>query len=50
MPPEELAIREINIGTYAFDAAELFAALDQVGTEHGEIYLPGVLPVLREKA
>ncbi len=47
--PEELAIREINIGTYAFDASELFAALDQVGTEHGEIYLPGALAVLRER-
>ncbi len=49
VPAEELAIREINIGTYAFDAARLFAALDQVGTEHGEIYLPGALPVLREQ-
>ena len=49
VPPGELAIREINIGTYAFDAGELFAALDRVDTEHGEIYLPGALPVLREK-
>ena len=49
VPPEQLAIREINIGTYAFDAAELFTALDEVGTEHGEIYLPGALPVLRER-
>ena len=30
VPPEHLAIREINIGTYAFDAAELWAALDEV--------------------
>ena len=28
---EELAIGEINIGTYAFDASELCAALDAVG-------------------
>ena len=28
---EELAIREINIGTYAFDAPELWRALDEVG-------------------
>ena len=49
VPAEELAIREINIGTYAFDAAQLFDALDQVGTEHGEIYLPGALPVLRDQ-
>ncbi len=47
--PEDLAIREINIGTYAFDASELFTALDQVGTEHGEIYLPGALAALREQ-
>jgi bifunctional UDP-N-acetylglucosamine pyrophosphorylase/glucosamine-1-phosphate N-acetyltransferase len=47
--PEHLAIREINIGTYAFDAADLWAALAEVGTEHGEIYLTGVLPVLRER-
>ncbi len=43
---EELAIREINIGTYVFAAAELWTALDQVGLEHCERYLPGVLPVL----
>ncbi len=49
VPAGELAIREINIGTYAFDASELFTALDQVETEHGEIYLPGVLPVLRAR-
>ena len=28
--PEELAIREVNLGTYAFDAATLFEALDEV--------------------
>jgi len=49
VPPDQLAIREINIGTYAFDASELFTALDEVGAEHAEIYLPGALPVLRER-
>ena len=45
--PEELAVREVNLGTYAFDAAALFAALQEVELEHGERYLPGVLPLLR---
>ena len=48
VPPEELAIREINIGAYAFDAPALLDALDQVGEEHGERYLTGVIPILRE--
>ena len=30
---EELAVREINLGTYVFDADTLFEALDQVGLE-----------------
>ena len=30
VPEEELAIGEINIGTYAFEAAELWSALDAV--------------------
>src|SRR6185312_8641903 len=46
---EELAIREINIGTYAFTAGDLFDALDQVGLENGERYLTGVFPVLRDR-
>jgi bifunctional UDP-N-acetylglucosamine pyrophosphorylase / glucosamine-1-phosphate N-acetyltransferase len=45
--PEELAIREINIGAYAFAAADLLSALDQVGEEHGERYLTNVFPILR---
>ncbi|MBX5470143.1 MAG: bifunctional UDP-N-acetylglucosamine diphosphorylase/glucosamine-1-phosphate N-acetyltransferase GlmU [Thermoleophilaceae bacterium] len=49
VPPEELAIREINIGAYAFEAAELFPALAAVGLEHGERYLTGVFPLLRER-
>jgi len=48
VPPEELAIREINIGTYAFVAGDLFDALEQGGEEDGERYLTGVFPVLRE--
>ncbi len=45
--PEVLAIREINIGTYAFHAPDLFAALEEVGEERGERYLTGVFPHLR---
>jgi bifunctional UDP-N-acetylglucosamine pyrophosphorylase/glucosamine-1-phosphate N-acetyltransferase len=47
VPPAELAIREINIGAYAFEAGALFEALDQVGTERGERFLTGVFPRLR---
>jgi bifunctional UDP-N-acetylglucosamine pyrophosphorylase / glucosamine-1-phosphate N-acetyltransferase len=47
VPPAELAIREINLGTYVFDAPRLFEALDEVGLENGERYLTGVLPVLK---
>ena len=49
VPADQLAIREINLGTYVFDAAELFSALDEVGGGHGERYLTGVLPLLRER-
>ncbi|MDQ3933828.1 MAG: bifunctional UDP-N-acetylglucosamine diphosphorylase/glucosamine-1-phosphate N-acetyltransferase GlmU [Actinomycetota bacterium] len=49
VPPEELAIREINIGTYAFDAADLLDALDTVGEERGERYLTAVIPILRDR-
>lgn len=46
----ELAIREVNAGVYAFDAARLPGALAQIGTDNaqGERYLPDVLAVLRE--
>jgi bifunctional UDP-N-acetylglucosamine pyrophosphorylase/glucosamine-1-phosphate N-acetyltransferase len=47
LSPAELAIREANLGTYAFDADALFEALTVVGEEGGEIYLTGVFPVLR---
>jgi bifunctional UDP-N-acetylglucosamine pyrophosphorylase/glucosamine-1-phosphate N-acetyltransferase len=46
--PEELAVREINIGTYAFAASELLTALDQVGEDRGERYLTNVFPLLRD--
>jgi bifunctional UDP-N-acetylglucosamine pyrophosphorylase / glucosamine-1-phosphate N-acetyltransferase len=45
--PEHLAIREINLGAYAFDADALFTALDTVGEEQGEIYLTAVFEVFR---
>ncbi|MBA3438202.1 MAG: bifunctional UDP-N-acetylglucosamine diphosphorylase/glucosamine-1-phosphate N-acetyltransferase GlmU [Thermoleophilaceae bacterium] len=45
---EELATREINIGTYAFESSELWSALDEIGEERGEIYLTGVFGILRE--
>ena len=46
VPPAELAIREINLGTYVFEAPALFAALDRVGLEGGERYLTGALELL----
>ena len=49
VPPEELAIREVNIGTYVFAAGELFGALDSVGETGGERYLTSVLPLLRQR-
>jgi bifunctional UDP-N-acetylglucosamine pyrophosphorylase/glucosamine-1-phosphate N-acetyltransferase len=46
VPPEELAIREVNLGTYVFKAPALFAALDEVVEENGERYLTGAFPLL----
>lgn len=48
--PEQLAIREINAGTYAFDAAPLAVALAGLSNDNaqGEYYLPDVFPALRE--
>jgi bifunctional UDP-N-acetylglucosamine pyrophosphorylase/glucosamine-1-phosphate N-acetyltransferase len=46
LPSTVLAIREVNLGTYAFDAAALFTALDEVGLTDGELYLTGALPAL----
>ncbi|HET7416657.1 MAG TPA: bifunctional UDP-N-acetylglucosamine diphosphorylase/glucosamine-1-phosphate N-acetyltransferase GlmU [Solirubrobacterales bacterium] len=46
----QLEIREINAGTYAFDAAPLAAALQGLSNDNaqGEYYLPDVFPALRE--
>ena len=41
---EELSIREVNLGTYVFDAGALFAALDAVEEERGELFLTAALP------
>ncbi|MFN2617465.1 MAG: bifunctional UDP-N-acetylglucosamine diphosphorylase/glucosamine-1-phosphate N-acetyltransferase GlmU [Thermoleophilaceae bacterium] len=49
LPAEELSIREINLGTYAFESGELMSALEAAGGEHGERYLTGAIPVLRER-
>jgi bifunctional UDP-N-acetylglucosamine pyrophosphorylase/glucosamine-1-phosphate N-acetyltransferase len=48
VPSDELAIREINIGTYAFDGVQLVGALDRVELEQDERYLTGAVPALRE--
>ena len=47
----ELAIREVNTGVYAFDGGSLLAALAQIDAANaqGELYLPDVLPKLREQ-
>jgi bifunctional UDP-N-acetylglucosamine pyrophosphorylase / glucosamine-1-phosphate N-acetyltransferase len=47
--PDELAIREVNAGVYAFERGPLLDALGRVGTDNaqGELYLPAALQVLR---
>jgi bifunctional UDP-N-acetylglucosamine pyrophosphorylase/glucosamine-1-phosphate N-acetyltransferase len=49
--PAELAIREVNTGVYAFGGAELLQALEglRANNEQGELFLPDVLPLLREQ-
>ncbi|WP_088067115.1 bifunctional UDP-N-acetylglucosamine diphosphorylase/glucosamine-1-phosphate N-acetyltransferase GlmU [Gottfriedia luciferensis] len=49
--PEELAIQEINTGTYCFDNKALFDALNEVNNDNsqGEYYLPDVIEILKEK-
>ena len=44
--PEQLEIREVNTGIYAFDGKALLDALDQLTPDNaqGELYLPDVLP------
>jgi bifunctional UDP-N-acetylglucosamine pyrophosphorylase / glucosamine-1-phosphate N-acetyltransferase len=48
--PEELEIREVNSGVYAFHGGPLTAALERLDTDNaqGELYLPDVLPAIRE--
>jgi bifunctional UDP-N-acetylglucosamine pyrophosphorylase/glucosamine-1-phosphate N-acetyltransferase len=47
--PEELAIREVNAGVYAFAGGDLLAALAELDADNaqGELYLPDVLPHLK---
>ncbi|MCW2496034.1 bifunctional UDP-N-acetylglucosamine diphosphorylase/glucosamine-1-phosphate N-acetyltransferase GlmU [Jatrophihabitans sp.] len=46
--PEELTVREVASGVYAFEHAALRAALGRIGTDNaqGEEYLPDVIGVL----
>jgi len=48
--PEQLAIREVNSSIFAFDGGALMAALDALTPDNaqGELYLPDVLPALRD--
>ncbi len=48
--PEELAIREVNAGTYAFAGAALAEALAHITNDNaqGEYYLGDVLPLIRQ--
>ena len=47
--PEELAIREVNAGIYAFEGGASLEALERLTPDNaqGELYLPDVLPLLR---
>jgi bifunctional UDP-N-acetylglucosamine pyrophosphorylase / glucosamine-1-phosphate N-acetyltransferase len=46
VPPEQLAIREINVGTYVFEGPQLVEALDDVEPTNGEIHLTRTFPLL----
>jgi bifunctional UDP-N-acetylglucosamine pyrophosphorylase/glucosamine-1-phosphate N-acetyltransferase len=48
--PEELQVKEVNAGTYAFAAGALAQALDGLSNDNaqGEYYLPDVIPLIRE--
>ena len=47
----ELALREVNSGTYAFESGALFDALRRVGSENaqGEFYLTDVVGILADE-
>jgi bifunctional UDP-N-acetylglucosamine pyrophosphorylase/glucosamine-1-phosphate N-acetyltransferase len=47
--PQELAIREVNLGTYVFEADALFTALDEVELQLGERYLTGAFALIRRR-
>jgi bifunctional UDP-N-acetylglucosamine pyrophosphorylase / glucosamine-1-phosphate N-acetyltransferase len=49
--PEELEVKEVNGGTYAFAGRQLAEALDGLNNDNaqGEYYLPDVLPLIREQ-
>lgn len=46
--PDELAVREINAGLFAFNRHALSVALERVGSENaqGEVYLPDALTLI----
>jgi bifunctional UDP-N-acetylglucosamine pyrophosphorylase/glucosamine-1-phosphate N-acetyltransferase len=48
--PEQLAIREVNTGVYAFNGQDLLEALERIDSDNaqGELYLPDTLPRLKE--
>jgi len=48
--PDELAIQEINTGTYAFEAAPLAETVQRITNDNsaGEYYIGDVLPLMRE--
>ncbi len=49
LAPEQLALREVNMGLYAFQTAPLFAHLDKLtaNNPHGELYLTDMASVLQ---
>ena len=49
VPPEALAIDEVNLGSYAFRPSDLLSTLEGVRETDGERYLTGVFPLLRER-
>jgi bifunctional UDP-N-acetylglucosamine pyrophosphorylase / glucosamine-1-phosphate N-acetyltransferase len=49
VPPQALALREVNLGSYVFRGPDLLSALEEVRETDGERYLTGVFPLLRER-
>lgn len=49
--PDQLAIREVNVGVYAFAAADLIELLPRLGNENrqGEYYLTDLLAMILER-